>query len=329
MLTSAAMKRKLKNKLLPTYGMELPPEQANDMSKAHKLEVFTAVYIFTVVIVMYLAMSSSQAMKAAWVEDFMSIIPAITFLIAHRFYQKKPNEIFPYGFHRVFSIGFAIGSVTLLGIGLFIFFDSLMTLITVEHATIKHVEIFGMQVWFGWLMIAALVYSFVPTIILGRKKIPIAINLHNKLLLVDAETQKADWMTAIAAILGILGIGLGLWWADAVAAIFISFEITRDGFKRTSDVVKDFLGKIPTTIEKGDVHPINEDIVKFLETQDWIKDFRIRIREEGQIFIGEAFVIPKTEKDLIDNIMRCHAEIKKIDWKVHEIVIQPVREFEV
>ena len=41
--------------------------------------------------------------------------------------------------------------------------------------------------------------------------------------------NRADWLTALAAVVGVIGIGAGLWWADAVAAIVISLEITRDG----------------------------------------------------------------------------------------------------
>ena len=98
-----------------------------------------------------------------------------------------------------------------------------------EHVTIPSVHLFGQQVWLGWLMIAALAYSVVPPLILGRMKLPVAGALHDEVLHTDAMMQKADWMTGLAGIAGVIGIGFGYWWADAVAAALISFSILHDG----------------------------------------------------------------------------------------------------
>jgi len=41
--------------------------------------------------------------------------------------------------------------------------------------------------------------------------------------------NKANWLTAGAAMVGVVGIGFGLWWADAAAAAIIPLDITEDG----------------------------------------------------------------------------------------------------
>lgn len=43
-------------------------------------------------------------------------------------------------------------------------------------------------------------------------------------------------MTALAAILEVLVIGAGHWWADAVMALYISISVVKDGYShlRTS-----------------------------------------------------------------------------------------------
>src|SRR3546814_16898713 len=79
-------------------------------------------------------------------------------------------------------------------------------------------------------MIPALIFSAVPAMILGHLKLPLAKALYDKALYTDAKTNKADWLTELAAIAGIVAIGYGYWWADAVAAIIISFEIVHDGY---------------------------------------------------------------------------------------------------
>lgn len=67
---------------------------------------------------------------------------------------------------------------------------------------------------------------------LGRAKLPLSRELYNKILYADADMNKADWSTA-AAILGVIGIGLGFWWADLVAAGVIALDILKDGVTNT------------------------------------------------------------------------------------------------
>ncbi|RPI43865.1 MAG: cation transporter [Bacteroidetes bacterium] len=320
------MKERVTGKFLPASPVELPGEIQEQEKKAHRLEVITVIYLFTVIILMYLTLSSSQAMKAAWLEDLLSILPSVTFLVASRIHNKKPTFMFPGGFHRVFRIGFAIGAIALLAMGIYIVIDSVLALVKAEHPTIPHQQVFGYQVWFGWIMILALLYSFVPAMILGIKKMPLSKILHNKLLNVDADTQKADWLTALAAITGIILVGFGLWWADAAAAILISVLILRDGVNMISNAIGDLMGKIPTTVE-GEIDPVNMTVIDFFMKQEWVKDVRIRLREEGQVFSGEVFVIPYREENIMTNIENAVAQVKKLDWKIHEITVQPVKAF--
>jgi divalent metal cation (Fe/Co/Zn/Cd) transporter len=98
----------------------------------------------------------------------------------------------------------------------------------------------------GWLMIAALAWSAVPSVFLGRAKLPLASQLHDKVLYADAKMNRANWLTAGAAIVGVLGIGAGLWWADGAAAIIISLDITRDGFTNVRAAVADLMDSRPT-----------------------------------------------------------------------------------
>ena len=54
---------------------ELPASLHPTLRRAVRLEVLTLVYAASVVVLMHLVMGSSQAMKAAWVEDMLMFIP--------------------------------------------------------------------------------------------------------------------------------------------------------------------------------------------------------------------------------------------------------------
>lgn len=310
--------------MIATRRFELPEELERKRQKAVKLEWWTVGYLVSVVLVMYFVLGSSQAMKAAWLEDILSIVPAVSFLIANSVFTKQPNKHFPYGYHRVFGIAFLTGAVALTGMGAFLVFDSSMALFRAEHPTIGTVRLFGATVWLGWPMILALLYSAVPAMVIGRIKQQPAKDLHNKILYTDADAQKADYMTAGAAILGILGIGLGLWWADAVAALAISASVLRDGITRTRDGVTDLMDRHPKKVEGGQYDELVEQLADRMRTLDWVEDARVRLRENGQVYFGEIFVLPRTTDNLVDKIEHAVDFARDLHWKIHDVVVMPV-----
>src|SRR5690606_37718380 len=92
---------------------DLPPELEADMARARRLEQVTLGVMVTAIAAVGLAMGSSQAMKAAWVEDLLSLVPPIAFLVAGHYRHRPSTDVFPYGFHRSVSIAFLAASVAL------------------------------------------------------------------------------------------------------------------------------------------------------------------------------------------------------------------------
>ena len=304
---------------------DLPPEQQRERDRAKRLEWTTIGYQVSVVVLLAFVLGQSQAMKAAWADDLLSLIPPIAFLVAVRIERKPPNERFPYGFYRTISIGFLCASLALFAVGAFLFVDSVIKLATAEHPSIGTVIIFGWQVWLGWVMIAALVYSIIPAFVLGRKKLPVAERLHDKVLYADADMNKADWMSEVAAMVGILGIGFGLWWADAAAGALISLNILRDGWKNLSQVIKDLVDEVPTKVGRDEPDPLPKRLKGALEELDWVEEAEVRLREEGHVFTGEGFVVPKDQTDLVAKIEQATRQMEEVDWRLHDFHVIPVR----
>jgi cation diffusion facilitator family transporter len=308
---------------------ELPPDKHERLLKAVRLEWLSILYLLSAVVLLYFTLGSSQAMKAAWVEDILGLTPPIAFLVASRVRNRTPNDRFPYGYHRATSIAYLCASVALLALGAFILFDSVSKLVRFEHPPIGLVKPFGDRpIWLGWLMLAALAYSAVPQVLLGRIKEPLAKELNDKVLYADAEMNRADWMTAGAAMLGVIGIGFGLWWADSVAASIISVDIVRDGYKNLRVAGADLMDKEPTVVDASRAEPLPLRIKNELLLMDWVKDAEVRLREHGHVFIGEAFVVPVDDQDLLGRLERANGQLLGLDWRLHELVIAPVREIQ-
>lgn len=307
-----------------SHGFELPDKLQPKFNKTKRLEWITLFYLISAVILIYLTLGNSQAMKAAFLETLLSILPTVAFLIASNIYDREPTEFFPYGYHRVFSIAFLSGSLVLFAIGCFLFVDSTMILVMAEHPTIGSIQIMGHQIWMGWLMIAVLFYSAVPSMVLGYKKMPLAKELHNKILFTIADTQKADYMTGFAAIAGIIGIGYGVWWADVVAAILISISIMYDGFRQLKTAVFDLMDSYPTHIENHEKDELVSDIENFVRSWPWVRNAKIRLREHGQIYFGEVFVVPDSSADIPEEVEKGTELLHEYHWKAYDIVICPV-----
>lgn len=308
---------------------EYPEKLKKKLKRAKVLEWITIFAVISIIIVMYLSMGSSQAMKTAWIEDILSLIPPISFLIASRIYHKKPNKKYPYGYHRISSIAYLSGSGALLIMGLFLIIDSGMGLLKAEHPTIATMEIFGYHLWQGWVMIIALVYSVIPPVILGRLKIPLAKDLHDKVLYADASMNKADWMTGAAAVLGIIGIGLGFWWADAVAALIISVDVLKDGVDNVKTAITDLMDTTPLTVGKRKIDPLVAELENYLKDLDWIDDAVVRLREEGHVYFGDASIVLHDQRinatEKIDSVLD---ELYRKDWKLYDLSIMPVEKID-
>jgi cobalt-zinc-cadmium efflux system protein len=264
----------------------IPAEIEADIRRAVHLELWTIAWMASIILLIGLAMGSSQAMKTAWVEDVLSLVPACVFLLALHFERKPPTARFPYGYHRVNSLAFLVSAVALAVMGTVLLAESVLSLIKAEHVTIPPVRLFGQDVWLGWLMVAALAYSVVPPVILGRMKLPLARRLQDEVLHTDALMQKADWMTGLAGIAGIIGIGLGYWWADSVAAGIISFSILHDGITALRIAVAELADGAPRELGSAKLEEEAEALkARLLELYPGAD---VRLRDSGRFILAQV-----------------------------------------
>lgn len=297
----------------------VPKEIEADLAHANRLAWWTLAWMSSIIVLMFLVMGSSQAMRTAFIEDLLSIVPSMVLLIALRLERKEPTKLFPYGYDRAHSIAFLIAATALAIMGTALLFESLRTLLMREHVTIPSVFLFGQQIWLGWLMVAALLYSVIPPFILGRLKLPVARRLNDEVLHTDALMQKADWMTGLAGIAGVIGIGLGYWWADAAAAAVISLSILQDGFGALRKAAAELADGAPRALGSSDIAPDADALCKELKLR-W-PEAEIRVRESGRYILAQVRGIhpPAGGVDL-DSLWPCGPERR---WRFAELEFVP------
>jgi cation diffusion facilitator family transporter len=308
--------------------MHLPEDKQRLVEKAWRLGLWSMAFLVTIIIAVGLTMGSSQAMKAMWLEDTLSLVPAAAVLIGIWARKWQPDERFNYGYRRAVQIGFLAGAVALFGFGAFLLGDSIYKLIIAEHATIQTIELFGTRVWLGWLMIAALVYSIIPPFVLGRMKRPLATELHDKALYVSATIDKGDWLSGLAGIIGILGLAFGYWWADSAAAGFISFEIVKDGWLALRNSTLHLMDMQPTSVDEREPDEVIDKVKQEIGSLDWVRESQIRLREEGDLIAGEAFIVPAVQDGLLARLGEAGERVKSLDWRIMDFNIIPVSSLE-
>jgi divalent metal cation (Fe/Co/Zn/Cd) transporter len=300
-----------------------PRDRETLLRRATRLEWVTIIYLLVTIGLMYMVTGSSQSMRTAWIEDMLSLVPPLAFLIAMPITKRRPNGEFPYGYHRATSVAFFAGAVALFTMGSILLVESIVKLIKAEHPSIGAIELFGRDIWLGWAMLAVLAWSCLP-VLLGRLKLPLARSLHDHVLHVDAAMNKADWLTAVGAAIGVIGVGLGFWWVDAAAAGVIAADITWDGFKNLRDVMADMLDESPKTVDGNAHEGLPERVRGYLKGLDWVDDADVRIRDGGHAFTGEAFVVPKDGRDMVTRLEDAVEGARALDWRMLDLTIMPV-----
>lgn len=275
----------------------VPPELRGPMKRAVRLEWWNIGFTISIIVVMGLVLGNSQTMKTAWVEDTLGLIPPIVFLVAVHFEKKGATAEYPFGFDRAHSLAFLIAAVALAGVGVMLLWDAAATFFAREHATVASVHIFGRDIWLGWLMLGAQVYSIVPPLIIGRLEMPLARTMQDEVLFTDSKMNKANWQTGAAGLAGVIGLGLGWWWADSVAAAFISVGIISDGWRALRIATAELIDGVPR--ELGSTRPDPEAQLLVEKLQGQYPGAVIRLRETGRYIHAVACgVDPDLRQDL-------------------------------
>lgn len=311
----------------PALHRELPKEREKILHRVKVYEWLTILWFLFTVLILSLVMGGSQSVKTEWIQTVLSLVPPIAWLVASRVRLRAPTSMFPYGYHKSVTLAFLCGSITLFLLGAVLLYEGGHKLLSGDHPTVGSQLIFGHLVWQGWLMIGALLISMIGPFILGRIKLKLASQLHDKALYSDARMNAADWLSASAAIVGVAGIGIGWWWLDGLAACFISIDILLDGYKNVRTSVADLMDRAPHTVNHEELERLPQQLVTLLEELPWVAEAQVRLREDGHVFFGEAFVRVSETDQLVEKLLSAAEMARRMDWRLQELVVMPVLEF--
>src|SRR5690606_36175273 len=107
--------------------------------------------------------------------------------------------------------------------------------------------------------------------------------------------------------------------------VAISLNIVWDGFRNLRTAIGNLQDQRPTGVDGKGLADLPRRLRERLLGLDWVADGDVRLREEGHVVSGEAFVVPATEAGLVDNLARAAEDLRGVDWRVYDMVVMPVR----
>ena len=51
---------------------------------------------------------------------------------------------------------------------------------------------------------------------------------------------------------------------------------------------------------------------------------RVRLREDGDVLSGEAYIVPRDDERLIERLEEAERAVVGVDWRLHDLTIVPV-----
>ena len=150
----------------------------------------------------------------------------------------------------------------------------------------------------------------------------LAPRIHDKILHADAEMMKADWTVEVATGVGVIGVGLGVWWTDPIAAALVSLAITRDGIGNLRAAVSDLIERRPMKVDREAPDPAPEDLKRWFEGLDWAAEVHVRVREVGHVLFGEVFIRPREGVGDLPRLAReARDEALRSSWRLHDLTV--------
>lgn len=182
------------------------------------------------------ALSGSVGLLGDAIHNLSDVSTSLAVFVGLRLSKRRPSETHPYGWERAEDLAG-------LAVALVIWASAALTAVIsvrklLEHGTTSHLG-------FG---IAAAAVGIIGNQVVARYKLAVGRRIHSAALVADAKHSWLDALSSAGAMLGLIGVALGLPWADGLAGLamtlfvcHVGFQVTRDLVRHLSDGVEDGL----------------------------------------------------------------------------------------
>jgi cation diffusion facilitator family transporter len=230
--------------------------------------------------------SGSVGLLGDALHNLSDVSTSLVVFLGFRFSKRPATPTHPYGYERAEDIAG-------LGVALVVWASALFAGYASVHKLVEH----GHTTHLGLGMVAAAV-GVVGNQIVARYKRRVGKRIQSVTLLADAKHSRLDALASLGALLGLVGVAIGLPWADAVAGLIVTAFIIHVGWEVTSEVVAHLMDSVdPSVLAHAEAAAL---------TIEQVEHVHVRARWMGRSLVVdvEGFVGPKITVEAAEAIGR-------------------------
>jgi cation diffusion facilitator family transporter len=177
-------------------------------------------------------LSGSVGLLGDALHNLSDVSTSAVVFVGFRVSKKPASASHPYGYERAEDIAG-------LGVALVIWASAVFAgVVSVNKLTVhgrtSHLPI-GM---------AAAVIGIIGNQLVARYKLRIGRRIQSATLIADAQHSWLDAISSAGALLGLVGVALGLPWADGVAGLLVTGFIIHVGYEVTSEILEHLMDRV-------------------------------------------------------------------------------------
>jgi cation diffusion facilitator family transporter len=247
--------------------------------------------------VVIVAISGSIALLADTVHNLGHLATTIPLIIAFRIGSRIASKRYPYGYRRIEDlVGVFIGLVILISIA-YIIYEAIDAVVNPRPLTNL------------WWVFAAGVVGFIGNEIVAIYRIRAGRRIGSAALIAEGQHARADGLTSVAVVIGVLGVWAGFQWADAAIGFVIALMIL--GILIAS--MKPVFRRLLDGVEDGVIDKLTNAAasVEGVEGVD-----RVRARWTGHRMEGDVAIRVSEELDVV----RAHEVADRVEHEMMHVI---------
>jgi cation diffusion facilitator family transporter len=222
--------------------------------------------------------SGSKGLIADGMHSASDVIATIMVLISLGIAGKQDDETHPWGHGKVEFVGALFVYAILLGLSIYLFQDALRSMI-IGAMKPPHLISF----------VAALV-SIIANFVLSGYGFCAGKQFNSPAMIANANENRADMLSSVAVVIGIIGANMGFVFLDALAAVLVALIIFRTALTLGLEAFRNLLD---VSLPKEKEELIKDTVLQYRE----VKGIKfVRTRRMGQSVWVDMEILVDTKK---------------------------------
>jgi cation diffusion facilitator family transporter len=254
-------------------------------------------------------LSGSVGLLGDAIHNLADVSTSFVAFVGFRVSRRIAGPSHPYGYERAEDLAGLGVAVVIWASAVFAGYVSIHKLI--HHGSTSHLG----------LGVAAAVVGIAGNQVVARYKLRVGTRIQSNTLVADA---KHSWLDAVAsggALLGLVGVACGLWWADGVAGLLVTGFIIHVGWEVSADVVGRLMDSVdPEVLTSAESAALSVPGVDHVHIRARWLGRTLLIEVEGfiatSILLADADVVGRSVREAISTAV---PECRAVVWSPHAL----------